>query len=84
MQPGMVEQGTLSGTIHIGMLCGKPAFSALPLRSAVSVNTKFRTPQTQVTIAVHLPALDHMIQKYHAIQLQCISKSSACTTFGMV
>lgn len=47
--------------------------SALHLRSAVGVNGKLMTPQTQVPNVGSLPALDHMVQKYHGIRCEQVT-----------
>lgn len=53
--------------------------NALAVQSDVGVDVFITAPQTQ--IKVHLPALDRMVEQYHAIRC---SVFCACITFGAI
>lgn len=48
------------------------------VQNAAGISVKLSIAQRQVTNTVHLPAPDRMIQKYHWIRFQCVSKSNTC------
>lgn len=69
--------------VYTKIQCGKPAIRARLLhskRTALAICRGCQCNVTDTPNTVRMPALDHMVQDYRAVQLQCISIGSACTT----
>lgn len=74
--------------VHTRTQCGKPTFrarfmqhvhNALAVQSDVGVDVFITAPQTR--FEVHLPALDLMVEQYHAIRCSVLC---ACITLGSI